>query len=168
MFKDKKFALFPAYIDKPIVISTLLLVIYGSVMIMSAEMGVAVGDTRNITNTVIKQSIFVIFSLICMVFFSRFRLLNLRLKVIWFGYYVILGLLLSTRIFGSANGAYAWIRFGIFTLQPSEFAKVYAMVLGAKLLGKDRGEKNILFLKRYSVAMIVYVLIILFYNKDLP
>ena len=167
MSKPKKFSLFPAYCDKAIIISTLCLVIFGSFMIMSAEMGELAGETSVIARSAFRQIVFFLIGLIAMIICSRIRLINLKMSAIWTGYYVLIGLLLSTRLFGSINGAYAWIRFGQFTIQPSEFAKVYIMILGGKLLGPNNPQKNKENFLKFLTASCVYAGIIFGYQHDL-
>ncbi|MGB3733768.1 MAG: putative peptidoglycan glycosyltransferase FtsW [Ilumatobacter sp.] len=43
---------------------------------------------------------------------------------------------------GSVNGARAWIRFGSFSVQPSEFLKLVAILVTADLLTRRSGQMN--------------------------
>lgn len=165
--KKRKFSLFPKNCDKLIVFSTIILLIIGTLMIMSAEMGESAGDTGILTTTLIRQLIFIAIGLIAMCFLTHFRVLSLRFRIIDTFYWVVLALLLITRLFGQTNGAYAWIRIGsIFSFQPSEIAKVYIMIYGAKLLGQDHKDNNLKNLKTFGLRAAIYVLVILIYQHD--
>lgn len=165
----KKFYLFPSHCEKKIIISTLLLVLFSSLMIVSADMGKAAGDTSVITRTAIKQGIVVFASIIAMIFFTKVRVFNFRLGFYKITYIAILVSLFITRLFPPINGSYAWIQIpGInFTIQPSEFAKVFLVMLAAKVLGTDRKENNKIYFKRFIVYAIIYFCVILFVQKDL-
>jgi len=129
--------------DKRISIALLILVIYGSLMIVSAEMGNSAGNTSYLTSIMIHQAVFVIISLVAYFILMRFQFYRMRIQLYWVIYFGILILLLACRLFGERNGAYAWIGVGdSVTIQPSEFAKVFMLIFGAKLMEKDRGEKN--------------------------
>ena len=167
MQKKKSVSLFSRYADKTIIIATLVMLVFGSLMIISAEMGNNAGDTGTITSTAIKQGLFCVLGIIAFVILSRMRILKFRVHYYWIAYFILLFVLLSTRIFGAANGAYAWIRFGNFTLQPSEFAKVFIIAFGAKMVGVDRREQNKNFFLRYFVAVLAYVFIIVVWQHDL-
>lgn len=165
----KRFFLFPSLSDKKIIFSTLILIFCSSLMIISAEMGRDAGGTSIITITALRQAIFMVAGILAMAFFSKIRVVSIRTELYWIFYAIILFLLLITRFFGSVNGAYAWIYIpGFnFSIQPSEFAKVFLIAFGAKLLGKDKKENNILNFKRFAYSALVYFIIIVFYQKDL-
>ena len=145
MQKKKKFkGFFPSQTDKLLVIVPILMYVFGTFMILSAEMGSRVGELSIVSSVLIRQSIFGIVGMFLMWYCAtRIRLTNLRMNFAWFGYWALLGLLLLCRLFPAANGAYAWIRFGSFTIQPAEAAKVYVMILAAKFLGRNNGQFNL-------------------------
>ncbi|MBR3228113.1 MAG: FtsW/RodA/SpoVE family cell cycle protein [Erysipelotrichaceae bacterium] len=167
MQKRRKFSLFPAYCDRMLVIATLALTIIGTAMVMSAEMGSRAGETSTITTALIRQGAFIVLGLVAMIFFTRIRATAFRRELVWAAYYAVLVLLLMTRLWPAANGAYGWIRLGFLSFQPSELAKVAIMVLGAKLLGHDSPKNNEENFKRYGIAAAAYFVIILLYQKDL-
>lgn len=145
----------------------LFLVAFGSVMIMSAEMGEFAGQIGVIAKTARRQLMFIAFGIFLMIFLSKINLMAFRIEIYWIFYFLFLILLLVTRISGSTNGAYAWIRLGPISVQPSEFAKVFIMVFGTKLLSKNEGKNNLLNFKKFTGAAFVYFVIILLYQKDL-
>jgi len=145
----------------------LILVIYGSFMIASAEMGNAVGDSDYLKKELLKQIAYGLLAIVFYFIMSYLNILKLSRKMYWVGYFVILAALISTRFFGSINGAYAWIPIGPATIQPSEFAKLFIVLFGVKLLSKDEQERNIDNLKWYGLAAFSYVAVILGWQKDL-
>lgn len=154
--------------NKAVTISTLLLVLYGSLMIVSAEMGNSVGDSDYLKSVIIKQVIFAILAIFCFFFFMNFRVFRLRMQFYYFGYAVLLAALLACRLFGQTNGAYAWIRIGnAITIQPSEFCKAFMIIFGAKMLSKDYGQDNYKHIKDYIVCVSIYFLIIFLIQNDL-
>ena len=136
-------------------------------MIASAEMGNAAGDTAYLKSELVKQISFAVLSFGIYLFLSSFPVSKLRLQFYYAGYIVILVLLLSTRLFSAVGGAYGWIRLGPVSIQPSEFAKTFIILFGAKLLGINNPETNKKNFITYAVAAAVYVLIILVYQSDL-
>lgn len=154
--------------NKAVTISTLLLVLYGSLMIVSAEMGNSVGDSDYLMSVIIKQVIFAILAIFCFFFFMNFRVFRLRMQFYYFGYAILLAALLACRLFGQTNGAYAWIRIGnAITIQPSEFCKAFMIIFGAKMLSKDYGQDNYKHIKDYIVCVSIYFLIIFLIQNDL-
>ena len=154
--------------DKRVAIAAFSLLIFGSLMIASAEMGNSAGDTSYLTGVVIRQVIYALAGSIAYMVLTNLRVQRMPLFFAWFFYFGILGALLICRFFGQINGAYAWIYIGSgATIQPSEFAKVFMIIFACRLLGHDRGENNVSNFKIYAATAILYVLIILVWQHDL-
>lgn len=154
--------------NKAVTLSALLLVLYGSLMIASAEMGNSVGDSDYLKGVIIKQVIFALAGIFCFFFFMNFRVFRLRMQFYYIGYAVLLVALLACRLFGQANGAYAWIRIGsAITIQPSEFCKAFMIIFGAKMLSKDYGQENYKLIRNYIICSSVYIVIINSVQNDL-
>ena len=154
--------------NKSVTFSALALVVFGSLMIASAEMGNSVGDTSYLTNVIIKQVIYAVAGVIVYFACMHIKVMRIKTSTFYVLYFVILGLLIACRFFGQINGAYAWIRFGdIATLQPSEFAKVFMIVFGAKMLGVNRGERNLNNFITYAIAAGIYFFVIFIIQSDL-
>ena len=154
--------------DSRVNISALLLVIFGSLMIASAEMGNSAGDTSYLTSVIIRQAVYAVLGILVYIGLTNFRVLRFHTYLFWVAYGLILILLLLTRFFGEIGGAYAWIVLGGgATIQPSEFAKVFMIGFAAKLFSKDLKEENMNNFKNYAIASIAYFLIILVYQHDL-
>ena len=150
-----------------ITFSALALVIFGSLMIASAEMGNSVGDTSYLTSVIVKQVIFAVVGVVAYFVCMHLNILKKKTSLFYSLYIVMLFLLLSCRVFGQINGAYAWIRLGSFaTLQPSEFAKVFMILFGAKLLGQDHKERNFNNFVTFAGAAFIYFFVIAFIQHD--
>lgn len=157
-----------AFGNQIINIAVIALVLIGSLMIVSAEMGNKVGDTQYLKNVAIKQALFVSVGLFIYFVLMNIRLYRTRIYLYYGAYVIILIALLSCRFFGQANGAYAWIRLGqSMSIQPSEFAKVFMIGFAGKILGKNNPEKNMDNLIKFAAMAGLYFVIILFYQHDL-
>ncbi|MBR2788963.1 MAG: FtsW/RodA/SpoVE family cell cycle protein [Erysipelotrichaceae bacterium] len=153
--------------DRLVSFCALALVIFGSLMIASAEMGNSAGDTSYLTSVIIRQLLYVILGIAVYVFLVNFRVLRLNKYIYYVAYGLMFLLLMSTRLFGEIGGAYAWITIGeAATIQPSEFAKVFLIALAAKMLNKDMHERNMRNLINYGILSLVFVLIVVFYQHD--
>lgn len=149
--------------------SALILVIFGSLMIVSAEMGNVPGDTAYLFKELKKQLLLAFISLAGLLIMTNCGqlLYKPRLALYQMMYVFIFFLLLITRLSGSTNGAYAWIYIGSFSFQPSELAKTFMIIFGAKIIGTDYKEKNLEYLKKYAYCALGYFLTILVYQSDL-
>ena len=166
MQKKAKFKLF-RHSSSLIYIGSILLAIYGTVMIISAEMGETTADLGKISSTTIRQLAYLLAGIICIFFFSKFPLMRMYMPYVWGGYGLICAALIATRAFTPIGGAYGWIRIGSFSIQPSEFAKFYIIYLAARLFEIDNPKKNIKNLKYYVISALVYVFIVFIIENDL-
>lgn len=154
--------------DKRVSFSILALLIFGSLMIASAEMGVSAGNTAYLSQIIVRQLVYVIAGVIVYFILMFWNVYKLRISIFYFGYVGILGLLLICRLFGQIGGAYAWIQLGGgATIQPSEFAKVFMIALAGKMLSVDHGEDNLKYFIYYGVMALIYVFVILVIQHDL-
>lgn len=153
--------------NKLVTFSMLILVAFGSLMIASAEMGNSVGDTNYLTGVITRQVIYAVFGIIGYFFLMHAKVYKWKFFFIKLGYFVLLGTLIACRAFSPANGAYAWLRFGSFTIQPSEFAKTYIIVLGARLFANDHKELNTKYYWQFAGCCSIYFVIILLIQNDL-
>ena len=160
--------MFPAYCDKALIFVTLILVIYSSIMVASAAMGEGAGDTGVVTRTFQRQILFSVAGIFCMVLVIRMDLLNFfELKHFNYLYWAVVALLLSCRFFKATYGAYAWIRLGSLSVQPSEFAKVFMLLYAAKIFEVDSHRDNLWNAYVYIAKSLVLFGIILVIQKDL-
>jgi len=152
-------------LDWPIVLTYLVLVIFGYFNILSASSGVEFSSYIDISKPFGKQLVFIGFSLILIFFilaieakfYERFASIIYLLSIIS---------LLGLFIFGKkVNGALSWYEVGGFTFQPSEFAK-FATTLGlAKYISdlqtniKEIGDQF-----RASIIILIPSILILMQN----
>ena len=138
-------------------------------MIISAEMGESSADLSILTNATLKQVINMVVAITCL-FILTYKgtfFINLRKHIYTITYYALLIVLFIPRLFSPVGGAYAWIRIAGFSIQPSEFAKVFIILYAAKMFAKNDGEKNVNKLKTYLIHLALYFIVIMVIQKDL-
>ena len=86
--------------DKRVAIAAFSLLIFGSLMIASAEMGNSAGDTSYLTGVVIRQVIYALAGSIAYMVLTNLRVQRMPLFFAWLFYFGILGALLICRFFG--------------------------------------------------------------------
>lgn len=117
-------------LDYGLLTVTLALVLIGLGAIFSTSLNVAQGTL----GAFYRQSIFVIFGLVCMVVLARFDYRYLG-GMHWVLYGISLVALLGVMIFGrTVNGTTGWFEIGSLQLQPVEFVKVIVCLVLAKYL----------------------------------
>lgn len=153
----------PKYGSDPwITLSSFALMVFGSVMVVSTNMGTTVGSTMSLMIVLIKQIVFVVASwLIGMVVVSR--LFNYRVARMWQWVLVVLylGALLMTYLIGiEVNGSKAWIALGsLMTIQPSEFGKPLLIMCLALSAGSihilPEHKRTFAYVFRWPIVMIL-------------
>jgi rod shape determining protein RodA len=152
-------------LDWPIVLTYLVLVIFGYFNILSASSGVEFSSYIDISKPFGKQLVFIGLSLILIFFilaieakfYERFASIIYLLSIIS---------LLGLFIFGKkVNGALSWYEVGGFTFQPSEFAK-FATTLGLAKYVSDlqTNIKEIGDQFRASIIILIPSILILMQN----
>lgn len=123
-------------------LSALVLILFGSLMILSTSVGsTSESDTLIVAKVVVKQTLFVVASYITMLFFANnFTMLRARKLGRPVGIALIIACL-STLAFASVGGSRAWIRLGPLSIQPSEFVKVFMIVIIAVYI-EVAGRRN--------------------------
>lgn len=127
--------------DPWITAAVLVLMAFGTVMVVSTNLGTTLGRTQALYTVIIKQAAFAVLAWeIGVVFISRFFHYRIARSLQWliFGAYLVL--LLMTAVFGTdVNGSKAWLQFGtFFSLQPSEFGKPLLIMTLALSAGSIR------------------------------
>ncbi len=164
--------------DLAINISIFVLALFGLLMISSASMGIAI-DSDHVNNalylplTVAKQGVFLIGGYILMRFLASkfdFTFFSNSLFSLWI---IIIGCALFACIFFVAGGgSKAWIRIpfpGVeMSIQPSEFAKIMAVLIIAGYLGdiKKIYPNSSDIWKRPLILIMIYVGIVIILQKD--
>ncbi|MGP5394831.1 putative lipid II flippase FtsW [Arthrobacter rhombi] len=134
-----------------IIIVTVILTALGLFMVLSAS---AVGNSSTSYRHLIKQGLAAALGLGAMWLLSRLRIQQLR-KLAWplFGATLVLLLLVQTPLGQEVNGARRWISLGAISLQPSELAKLAALLWGAQIIDAKRS-----LLGRWSHLIVPYLL----------
>lgn len=177
MSKMKGFSLrMPKNYDRLMHFCILLLLLLGSLMVLSTN----AKDIDAVYKSIIRQIPFLILSYLLMITAARYfvrmlsrevkirddRMANKKAKNFYRGLFRIIGvaigiLLVLTLVIGDeVNGSKSWIQLGFFSLQPSEFAKVY-MILLLGIVVNDYGHRRIKFMQFMSEPLFFFVFTIL-------
>lgn len=152
--------------------SVLILIMFGTLMIISTNVGNTSNDSLVLIKVILKQSVFVVISYCLMTFFANNFTMRRAQKILPFLFVAIFVLLLSTQFFEAVNGSKAWIQIPLpaieVTIQPSEFAKVFIVVALAVYV-EVSSHKNLYFWQIVRIPLIMYLAISLaiIFQKDL-
>lgn len=133
------------YVDFPLLLSYIALVLIGLVMIYSASMVAATRGTLTGGRPVgasyfyIRQLVTIILSFGLVFFMAYFMSIKIikNKRVQQFSIIAIMVLLLFTRIFGQeVNGATSWLNLGFMQLQTSELLKIVVIIYLAYIYDK--------------------------------
>lgn len=125
-------------IDFSLVITLMLLTAYSCVAIYAATYGKL--DPAIPNHAWMKQLMFGVIGFIAMWVMAAIDYRSLR-KIHWWIYGITTFLLVAVYGFHAVNGAHSWIPLPVFTLQPSEFAKLSMIVSLAHLMAeRDESE----------------------------
>ena len=163
----------PRKYDKVIHFAVLVLILFGTIMIISTNVGNSSQDPLIIVKVLIKQVMFIIASYILMTFFANnFTLTRAKSLFLPVGVMIFIALL-STQFFQDVNGSKAWIRIPLIqnieiTLQPSEFAKVFMIVIMALFI-KLASNRNYEFwtIVRFPVFFFIAFAAAILLQKDM-
>jgi cell division protein FtsW len=129
--------------DKWLFASVTGLALFGIVMVYSASAVVAQGENHNQFHYVIKQAMWTLIGFGVMLLATQFDYQLLRKRRLVYGLLgVTVLLLLAVFAFPRINGAHRWIRFGGFSIQPSEAAKLALAIFLAYFLEKHAGDET--------------------------
>ncbi len=155
-------------------IVSLALVLFGLLMIYSSSS--IMGLTSELyghdpTYFVVRQAIFagigIVFAALISIFDYR-RIRGTLLYIAWFATVALLLVVLTTAAGRGAYGATRWIAIGPFTLQPSEFAKIVILLVGANVVVRWRQDGTLYGKRALAVvfAGIVVPLVLIFIQPD--
>jgi cell division protein FtsW len=143
--------------DVKLLFPVLFLVGIGVVMVYSASSAVALKMFGNDHYFLKKQAVFALGGLVALVAARHFpyrwyRVLTYPMLIL------AIGLLIGVHISGlgySAGGAARWLRFGSYTFQPSEFARLAFIFYLAYSMDKKKED-----LKRFSVGFLPHMIVL--------
>ena len=154
------FAKLPNKFDLCLFLTTIALVVFGSLMIVSTKAGSSVGFIA-LFKVIVKQLVFVVASYILMCFFAnKFSMKKAKKYHLYIGIFIVI-LLAITLGQTSVLGSRAWIRIPIpffnITLQPAEFAKVFMIIVMA-IYVESNVNRNTSVLKIIGVPLLFYII----------
>jgi len=156
------------YIDKPLLIVTIILFIIGLIMVFSAS-NVTAYMTYAVSpyNYFIKQAIFLVVGLIISLVIIKFNTRS-------YGFFSWGLLIIATiglaglLVIGSAkNQAVSWYDLGFVSIQPSEFIKVITIVFLAYYYDKNQKKLNSWSKSLFPMAICIGIAILIFLQPDL-
>lgn len=135
-------------IDMPLVICALLLSVLGLVFIYSASSysaQVQMGDSFHYVKTQLLALVLGVFAMLCMSMVDATKLKKLA-PILYIVGLLLLALVFVPVIGVESYGAKRWLNLGFFTIQPSEYAKFFMVVMLARFAsGNDMSKfKNVI------------------------
>src|SRR3954470_1257754 len=129
-------------IDRWLFSATIGLALFGVVMVYSASAVIAQQENHSQFHYLIKQAVWTSLGVGVMFIAMNFDYEKINRRWIVYGLLLITVLLLLA-VFGfrPINGARRWIRFGSFSLQPSEIAKLTLAIFLARFLERRAGDE---------------------------
>ena len=125
--------------DKILLFSTIVLAVFGIVMIYSASFVWAEYKFNDPFKFIKSQSIFFIAGLVLIYFISKLNINFLKNKsnLILLGCFILLVLVLIPGIGTIRNGSRSWFGIGGLGIQPSEFSKIGLIIYTSKYLANN-------------------------------
>ncbi|TDW20826.1 cell division protein FtsW [Breznakia blatticola] len=160
----------PPMYDRWIHAAVIILIFFGSIMVVSTSVGMSAQSPNIVRNTIIKQVLFLIISYFAMVKVARVFQVWLRnknfLQVLDVIGVLVAALLVFVVLFSTpVNGAKSWIQLpgGLGTIQPSEFAKAFLIVyMGVNIYHIGPQRKTLMqIIFRPTFFFIVFALLII-------
>lgn len=154
------------YLDKPMVLIYLLLVVFGCLNIYSASITPDQISIFDISCRSGMQIVWIVFSVVVAIvilffddnFFNQFAFLL---------YGGMLFLLIATIFLSrDINGSRSWLSFGAFSIQPAEFAKFVTALALAKYVGRQNFKMQTLRDYAISIAIVLLPMLIIILQKE--
>ncbi len=143
-------------IDKIIIILVLIISLFGLSMLWSASSAFSYKNYGTTTYILKKQAIFMVFGFLLMLIVSKID--YRKYKEMAYPLYItgifLLILTYIPYISKTINGAHRWINLGIVNFQPSEFVKIFVVILLAYLF-----EKKKEILNNFSKGFLPFIII---------
>jgi len=148
-------------LDLTLLISVLIISIFGSIMIYSASYIWAEYKYNDALKFVKNQVLFLIIGIILMILVSKinYKIYYEKANILLISCIILLILVLIPGIGTVRNGSRSWFGIGSFGIQPSEFTKLALIIFVSKYLSK--GDKIVKDIKK-GVLPILGLLIFIF------
>lgn len=155
-------------IDKPLLIISCILFIFGLIMIFSASNITAfMKYDASPYRYFLKQTIFLIVSVVASLFLIQFHSKSYHI-IANLAVYVIAIALALLLIYGSVkNRAISWINLGFFSIQPSEFAKIIIIVWLSCYYDRHKERLNQYVTVLYPILISALIAGLIFAQPDL-
>ena len=156
------------YIDKPLLIVTLILFILGLIMVFSASNVTAyMSHAVSPYNYFFKQGIFLLVGLFISIIMIKFNTKSYGLFS-WVLMLISIGALILLLIMGSAkNQAVSWFDLGFISIQPSEFIKVITIVFLANYYDGNKKKLKSWTSSLFPIGICAIIAALIFIQPDL-
>ena len=133
------------HLDPSLLLATLALTAYGVAMIFSATASKQEDAGLDPGAYLKRQIAAAVVGAVLLLIVSTFDYRHLKgLSPIIFGLSIVSLIMVLTPLGELVNGARSWIRWGAFQFQPSELAKIGALIAGAAYLSERKGSVGFL------------------------
>lgn len=156
------------YLDKPLLIVTILLFAFGLIMVFSASNVVAYMSYQvSPYNYFIKQGIFLLLGIVLFFVMINFNtkaygVISKGLLIIFIASLVILLMYIKPK-----NQAVSWFDFGFFSFQPSEFIKIVVIVWLSYYYEKNIKKLNTYTKSLFPIVICLAIAALIFLQPDL-
>lgn len=130
--------------DKTITLCMLALMGFGTLMVLSTEVGETTTSAMVMVSNCLKQVIYWFLAFACVFFmskwfsFKRFRLIQPL------GFVILFVAMLLPFAFSASGGSHAWIRLPLgFTIQPAEFLKPFMILMVASAVYRTKKKQSL-------------------------
>ncbi len=156
------------YLDKPLLIVTVIMFIFGLIMIFSAS-NVTAYMAYQVSPYIyfIKQSIFLIAGLILSIFMIKFNTKSYGFFSWGLMIITIISLAILLVIGNAKNQAVSWYDLGYISIQPSEFIKIITIVFLAYYYDKNKANLNSWTKSLFPIAVCMGISGLIFLQPDL-
>ncbi len=156
------------YIDKPLLIATVILFIIGLIMVFSASNVTAyMKHAVSPYNYFMKQGVFLVIGFVLFLIMIRFNVKSYGMFS-WGLLLVAIASLVLVLFYGTENNqALSWFRIGFISIQPSEFVKVITIVFLANYYDKNQNKLHSWSSSLFPIGLCAIVAALIFIQPDL-
>lgn len=132
------------YWDYYLMVPYLVLCMIGIVMVYSASSAIQMQNGGTPTSYLIKQTIYVIMGICCLLFGANYPLKHYRTpRFLRDSTLAMIGMLLFVLVLSHAvNGAKGWINLGVINIQPVEICKIYFILYLSDRMARVRARND--------------------------